>query len=116
MTPTPYSLSLLERIKKKNKRKPVTVDSLIEGKTWTASDKIIAALQGLRSEGLITCISVLDHGKFATEITGFEGWKEHGKVPGKLRAESSSEEIGSASAEPKPRRKNQKRNVRRSLV
>jgi hypothetical protein len=108
-----YALSLLERIKKKNKKQLVTVDSLIDQKTYKASEKIVNAIKELRDEGLINCISIQDHGKFATEITGFEGYVKHDSVPDILRKEYDEEE---GSVEVVIKKKRIKRNVKRGVV
>lgn len=107
--PSPYALTLLERIKKKNKHGTVTVDSICEGKTYRASGKITETLKELRAESLISCKSVMVGGKFATELV-FEGQVEHNKIPAILRKEEDEE------VESKPKRKYTKRSVRRSLV
>lgn len=91
----------------------------MEGRGWRATSKIVEAIKELREANMVTCVSILDHGKFATEITGFEGWKEHGKVPGKLRAEEDEtldSDESSRLATAVPKRKYKKRTVKRSLI
>lgn len=107
---SPYALSLLERIKKKNKKKTVTVDLMMEGKTYKGTGKIANAIKELQAQGLISFRSIQNHGKYATEIV-FDGSVKHGKAPQKLRRDEDPEE------EPKKlTRKYQKRKVRRSAV
>ena len=119
VTPSPYALTLLERIKKKNLKNIVTVDSMLEGKSYRGSGKIVAAIKELRAEGLCTCETILDSGRFATEIT-FSGYKQHNKTPGLLRAESEDDETSdetSTEVEPKKERKKYtRRTVRRSAI
>jgi hypothetical protein len=106
---TPYALSLFERIKKKNKKRNITVDLMMEGKTYRATAKIAAAIKELQAQGLITYNSIQEHGRFATELV-FEGATHHSKIPQKLRKEEDDNEPK------KPTRKYQKRKVRRSAI
>jgi hypothetical protein len=113
---SPYALSLLERIKKKNKKKPVTVDLMMEGKTYRASGKIANAIKELRAQGLISYRTIQDHGRYATEIV-FDGATRHDK-PKKLGKEEGGEDSESKGTKEfsKPTRKYQKRKVRRSAI
>jgi hypothetical protein len=111
---SPYALSLLERIKKKNKKKPVTVDLMMEGKTYRASGKIANAIRELQAQGLISFRSIQDHGKYATELV-FEGAIKHDKAPRKLGKDEDPEAEGNEDSS-KPTRKYQKRKVRRSAI
>jgi hypothetical protein len=114
MTLSPYSQKLYLRIQEKNKKKIVTADSLFENKTWKATEKIANALKELRASDLITIKSVLDHGKFASELVTAENYIKHSGIKGTLRKESDE---GVLQEEPaRPKRKYQKRTVKRSAV
>ena len=111
---SPYALSLLERIKKKNKKKPVTVDLMMEGKTYRASGKIANAIKELQAQGLISFRSIQDHGRYATELV-FEGAIKHDGAPRKLGKDEDPE--SEENVEPKKStRKYQKRKVRRGVI
>jgi hypothetical protein len=113
-----YSQKFYLRIQDKNKKNIVTVDSLFENKTYKATEKIANAIRELRSEGLITIRSVLDHGKFASEIITKEGYVEHMAAKGVLRKEEddSEEESLENGTQVPLKRKYKKRTVRRSAV
>jgi len=111
-----YSQKLYLRIQEKNKKGVVTADSLFENKTWKATEKIVTALKELRAEGLITIKSVLDHGKFASELVTAENYVEHSGIKGASRKEEDDFEEGSSQETPKVPRKYKKRTVRRSVV
>jgi hypothetical protein len=112
-----YSSKLYTRIQDKNQKNIVTVDSLYENKTYKATEKIANAIRELRSEGLITIKSILDHGKFASEIVTKEGYIEHMAAKGVLRKEETDEEESSEGESLVPlKRKYKKRTVRRSVV
>jgi hypothetical protein len=114
---SPYALSLLERIKKKNKKKPVTVELMIERKTYRASGKIANAIKELRAQGLISYRTIQDHGRYATEIV-FDGAIKHDRAPRKLGKDEGGEDSESKGTKEfsKPTRKYQKRKVRRSAI
>ena len=111
---SPYSQKLYLRIQGKNKKGIVTADSLFENKTWKATEKIATAIRELQASDLITIKSVLDHGKFASELVTAENYIEHGGIKGMLRKELDEEITQEEPA--KPKRKYQKRTVRRSAV
>jgi alpha-D-ribose 1-methylphosphonate 5-triphosphate diphosphatase PhnM len=114
LTLSPYSQRLYTRIQEKNKKRIVTADSLFENKTWKATEKIANALRELQAEHLLTIKSVLDHGKFASELVTAENYIEHSGIKGTLRKESDEEITQEEPARPK--RKYQKRTVKRSAV
>ena len=108
---SPFSLKIYKYIQKKNKRRMVTCDTLFENKSFKTTEKISKALHELVAEGLITINSTLNRGRFENELVPKEGYVPHAPVKGILRTDSddSQEEI-------KPKRKYQRRTVRRSLV
>jgi hypothetical protein len=117
MTLSSYSGKLYTRIQDKNKKNIVTVDSLYENKTYKATEKIANAIRELRSEGLITIKSILDHGKFASELVTAENYVEHTGIKGTLRREEDSEDENVSGRETSsPKRKYKKHTVRRSVV
>ena len=111
-----YSSRLYLRIQEKNKKGIVTADSLFENKTWKATEKISVALKELQAEGLITIKSVLDRGKFASELVTAENYVEHSGIKGTLRKGEDSSEEDSSQEMPKVPRKYKKRTVRRSAI
>jgi len=113
MVVSSYSQKLYLRIQEKNKKGVVTADSLFENKTWKATEKIAIALKELQAEHLISIKSVLDHGKFASELVTAENYVEHSGIKGTLRKE---EDFEGDSEAPKIPRKYKKRTVRRSVV
>jgi len=117
---SPFSLKIYKYIQKKNKRRMVTCDTLFENRSFKATEKISKALHELVAEGLITINSTLNRGRFENELVPKDGYIPHptlrgtskvAPVKGILRSDSddSQEEI-------KPKRKYQRRTVRRSLV
>ncbi len=90
----------------------VTADSLFYNKTMKASEKISAAIMELRAEGLITIKSVLNHGMFMTELIPAEGYVQHESIKGILRKEDENY----SDKDIKPKRKYQKRKVKRGLI
>lgn len=114
LTLSPYSQKLYTRIQEKNKKGIVTADSLFENKTWKATEKIVAALKELQASDLITIKSILDHGKFASELVTADNYVEHAAIKGTLRKEL--DEDASQEEPVTPKRKYQKRTVRRSAV
>jgi len=111
-----YSQRLYGRIQEKNKKNIVTADSLFENKTWKATEKIATAIRELQAEHLITIKSVLDHGKFASELVTAENYVEHSGIKGTLRKEEDVEATFGEEAPSKIPRKYKKRTVRRSAV
>jgi len=117
---SPFSLKIYKYIQKKNKRRMVTCDTLFENKSFKTTEKISKALHELVAEGLITINSTLNRGRFENELIPKDGYIPHptlrgtskvAPVKGILRTDSddSDEEL-------KPKRKYQRRTVRRSLV
>jgi hypothetical protein len=115
MALSPYSSRLYLRIQEKNKKGIVTADSLFENKTWKATEKISVALKELQAEGLITIKSILNHGKFASELVTAENYVEHSGIKGTLRKEENLED-GISQETPRVPRKYKKRTVRRSAI
>jgi len=118
MTVSSYASRLYLRIQEKNKKGIVTADSLFENKTYKATEKIANAIRELQAEHLLTIKSVLDHGKFASELVTAENYVEHAAIKGTLRKEDEDSEKESSEGEnPAPiKRKYKKRTVRRSAV
>ncbi|MCK9458738.1 MAG: hypothetical protein M0R80_03800 [Proteobacteria bacterium] len=112
-----YASRLYLRIQEKNKKGIVTADSLYENKTYKATEKLANAIRELQAEHLLTIKSVLDHGKFASELVTAENYIEHSRIKGTLRKEDDSEEDSSEIENLAPiKRKYKKRTVRRSAV
>lgn len=109
---SPFSLKIYKYIQKKNKRRMVTCDTLFENRSFKATEKISKALHELVAEGLITINSTLNRGRFENELVPKEGYISHAPIRGVLRKEDSCD----SDEELKPRRKYQRRTVRRSLV
>lgn len=63
-----FTEKLLETIKRKCAKSLVTVDTLIEEKSYNASSKIIVAIKTLQDEGKITTMSCCNGGRFETQI------------------------------------------------
>ena len=74
---SPAALSLYERIKRKNKRKPVTIDDLIEWLSFERSQETIDLIKELRSDGLITTRMVTNHGRFENELIPRDDFIDH---------------------------------------
>ena len=74
---SPAALSLYERIKRKNKHKPVTIDDLIEWLSFERSQEIIDLIKELRSDGLITTRMVTNHGRFENELIPRDDFIDH---------------------------------------
>ena len=109
---SPFSLKIYKYIQKKNKRRMVTCDTLFENKSFKTTEKISKALHELVAEGLITINSTLNRGRFESELIPKEGYVPHTSIKGVLRKEDSND----SDEELKPKRKYQRRTVRRSLV
>lgn len=65
---------LLEKIKNQCKRKLVTVDMLLEGKSFQSSEKVTNAIQKLVSDGKLYTRTCCNGGRFETRllVTGEE--------------------------------------------
>ena len=65
---------LLEKIKNQCKRKLVTVDMLLEGKSFQSSEKVTTAIQKLVSDGKLYTKTCCNGGRFETRllVTGEE--------------------------------------------
>lgn len=65
---------LLEKIKNQCKRQLVTVDMLLEGKSFQSSEKVINAIQKLVSDGKLYTRTCCNGGRFETRllVTGEE--------------------------------------------
>jgi len=109
---SPYSQKLYERIQKKNKKGIVTADSLYEDKTYKATIKIAEAIKELQAESLITIKSITNRGRFETELIPSEGYIQHSNIKGVLRKEDDNE----GEEEKTPKRRYQRRKVRRSVI
>lgn len=130
-SPSPYSLKIYSMIQKKGKRKIITADVLFENKSAKTTERLVNAIHDLQAQGLITLKSIVNRGRFETELIPKEGYVERVK-PAKrnpvlqegesnLCASEDSYSAGlvesSVAAEsPRPKRKYQRRKVRRSLV
>lgn len=84
MTLSEYAQRLLSKIQKKNKTGPVVVDDLIEYTTFEETERIIAGIQELKLNGLITDKSIKHKGRFGTELVLTEGHVQHSVVKAKL--------------------------------
>ena len=84
MTLSEYAQKLLLKIQKKNKTGPVVVDDLIEYTTFEETEKIIAGIQELKSNGLIVDKSIKHKGRFGTELVLTEGYIQHSEVKAKI--------------------------------
>ena len=84
MTLSEYAQRLLSKIQKKNKTGPVVVDDLIEYTTFEETERIIAGIQELKLNGLISDKSIKHKGRFGTELVLTEGYVQHGTVKAKL--------------------------------
>ena len=74
---SPTALSLYERIKRKNRRKPVTIDDLIEWMSFEKSQETIDLIKELRADGLITTRMVTNHGRFENELIPRDDFVDH---------------------------------------
>ena len=65
---------LLEKIKNQCKRKLVTVDMLLEGRSFQSSEKVTTAIQKLVSDGKLYTKTCCNGGRFETRllVTGEE--------------------------------------------
>ena len=59
---------LLEKIKNQCKRKLVTVDMLLEGKSFQSSEKVTTAIQKLVSDGKLYTKTCCNGGRFETRL------------------------------------------------
>jgi hypothetical protein len=103
-----FGKKIYDRIQKKNKRMMVTADLLYENKTYPATIKISEAIHEIIAEGLITIKSVVNHGRFETELIPKDGYIQHKAEKALKRSSENSEN--------KPKRKYQRRNVRRGAL
>lgn len=63
-----YSNRLLETIKKRSKKQVVTVDLLIEDKSFDNSEKVVVAIQQLIRDGKLTALTCNNNGRFETRL------------------------------------------------
>ena len=129
MSLSPYSLKIYSLIQKKGRRKTITADVLFENKSTKTTERIANAIHELQAQGLITLKSIINRGRFETELIPKEGYTEHVK-PAKGTSILVEEDhcanndpwvedgvvSSGCSTPPRPKRKYQRRKVRRSLV
>lgn len=91
-----FTEKLLGTIIRKTKRQLVTVDTLIEEKSYNTSNKIVVALKTLQTEGKITTVSCCNGGRFETRIL----------IPGEEVIQYVTKPKKSYTTKPKPKRIN----------
>lgn len=63
-----YENKIFETIKKKTRKELLTVDTMIEGKSYQAIEKIINAIKALRDDNKIYIVSCTNNGRFENRI------------------------------------------------